>query len=162
MRCAIYPGSFDPVTNGHINLVHRGLAMFDSLIVAVARNSKKDALFELDERVELLRQCLADEPRVEVDTFEGLLVDYARRRGVGVLLRGLRAVSDFEYEFQMANINRKLSPDLDTIFMMTSEDHFYISSNMVREVARLGGSVKALVPPPVNARLNAMFGDKKG
>jgi len=161
MRCAIYPGSFDPVTNGHINLVHRGLALFDKLVVAVARNPQKDHLFGLDERIDLLRQCLNGEPRIEIDTFEGLLVDYAQRRGVGVLLRGLRAVSDFEYEFQMANINRKLSPDLDTIFMMTSEDHFYISSGMVREVARLGGSVQALVPAPVYARLNSMFGDKK-
>jgi len=161
MRCAIYPGSFDPVTNGHINLVQRGLALFDKLIVAVARNPKKDALFDLDERIDLLRQSFGGEQRIEIDTFEGLLVDYAQSKGVSVLLRGLRAVSDFEYEFQMANMNLKLNPNIDTIFMMTSEDHFYISSGMVREVARLGGSVQALVPPPVYARLHAMFGDKK-
>lgn len=161
-RCAIYPGSFDPVTNGHINLVRRGLAMFDRLIVAVANNSRKEPLFNLDERKELLRQCLVDEPRVEIDSFEGLLVHYAQRKGVGVLLRGLRAVSDFEYEFQMANMNRKLAPRIETIFMMTDEAHFYISSGFVREVAVLGGSVRALVPAPVYRRLEQRFGQPLG
>ena len=160
MRSAIYPGSFDPVTNGHINLVHRGLAMFDKLIVAVARNMKKEPLFSIEERVDLLQRCLASETRIEIDTFDGLLVDYAERKGVPVLLRGLRAISDFEYEFQMANMNRKLSPRIETIFMMTSEDHFYISSGFVREVAILGGSVEGLVPDPVLQRLRERFPKK--
>ncbi|MFH1811707.1 MAG: pantetheine-phosphate adenylyltransferase [Pseudomonadota bacterium] len=157
MKCAIYPGSFDPVTNGHVNLVHRGLHLIDKLIVAVAVNTGKNPLFDLDERVDLLQRCFEGNDRVEVDRFEGLLVDYADQRGVQVVLRGLRAVSDFEYEFQMANMNRKLSPRIETIFMMTSEEHFYISSNFVREVARLGGSVKALVPDPVYRRLEERF-----
>lgn len=158
MRCAIYPGSFDPVTNGHINLVHRGLAMFDKLVIAVANNTKKSPLFTFEERLELLRSCFTDEPRVEVDAFEGLLVEYAENKGIPVVLRGLRAVSDFEYEFQMANMNRKLSSKIETIFMMTSEDHFYISSGLVREVAKLGGSVEKLVPAPVYESLKHKLG----
>ena len=157
MKCAIYPGSFDPVTNGHINLVHRGLRMFDKLVVAVANNGHKSPLFSIDERVELLRECLSGEKRVEITSFEGLLVDYASSRGISVVIRGLRAVSDFEYEFQMANMNRKLSPEIETIFMMTGESHFYISSGFVREVARLGGSVRELVPEPVLNKLTEKF-----
>ncbi len=162
MKYAIYPGSFDPVTNGHLNLVRRGLRMFDRLIVAVANNSRKQPLFDIDERLELLRRCLGDDGRVEVDSFEGLLVDYAKRKKVPVVLRGLRAVSDFEYEFQMANMNRKLSPEIETIFMMTGEAHFYISSGFVREVARLGGSVKDLVPDPVLEKLAERFPPQAG
>jgi len=157
MPSAIYPGSFDPPTNGHINVVHRGLAIFDKLIVAVAHNTKKNAMFTFEERVDLLGRCLADEPRVEIDAFDGLLVDYAERKGVPVVLRGLRAVSDFEYEFQMANMNRKLSDKVETMFMMTDEDNFYISSGFVREVASLGGSVRSLVPEPVWQRLEERF-----
>lgn len=160
-RAAIYPGSFDPLTNGHINLVHRGLAMFDRLIIAVANNPKKQHMFSLEERVELLNKCCGDDKRVEIDTFEGLLVDYAERKEVPVLLRGLRAVSDFEYEFQMANMNRKISPRIETIFMMTGEAHFYISSGLVREVAKLGGSVEGLVPDPVLKHLAQRFGEPK-
>lgn len=158
MTCAIYPGSFDPVTNGHINLVHRGLRMFDKLVVAVANNSGKSPLFSIEERMDLLRRCLVNEPRAEVVSFEGLLVNYAKARGISVVLRGLRAVSDFEYEFQMANMNRKLSPEIETIFMMTGEAHFYISSGFVREVARLGGSVRELVPQPVFDKFQERFG----
>ncbi len=153
----IYPGSFDPLTNGHLSLVHRALQMFDKVIVAVAHNPKKNALFSLEERKRLIREALPDEPRVEVDSFEGLLVDYARKRDVMLVMRGLRAVSDFEYEFQMANMNRKLDKQLETVFVMTGEDYFYVSSQLVREVASLGGDVSDLVPPNVLAKLQERF-----
>jgi len=156
MRLAIYPGSFDPLTNGHLSIIHRGLKMFDRLVVAIAVNPKKTPLFTLEERRELIRDACQDE-RVEVDSFQGLLVEYAKQRKVNVLLRGLRAVSDFEYEFQLANMNRKLAPDIETVFMMTGEDYFYISSQLVREVASLGGDVTDLVPPNVYTRLKSKF-----
>jgi pantetheine-phosphate adenylyltransferase len=156
MRVAIYPGSFDPLTNGHLSLIQRGLQMFDRVIVAVAFNPKKVPLFTVEERRQLIREACPDE-RVEVDAFQGLLVEYAKQRGVNVLLRGLRAVSDFEYEFQLANMNRKLAPGIETVFMMTGEDYFYISSQLVREVASLGGDVEGLVPPSVLARLKAKY-----
>ncbi|HVG61162.1 MAG TPA: pantetheine-phosphate adenylyltransferase [Hyalangium sp.] len=159
MPVAIYPGSFDPLTNGHLSLIQRGLQMFDRLIVAIAVNPKKVPLFSLDERKELIRQACPD-PRVEVDSFQGLLVEYAKQRNVNVLIRGLRAVSDFEYEFQLANMNRKLAPGIETVFMMTGEDYFYISSQLVREVASLGGDVTGLVPENVHAKLVAKF-DRK-
>jgi pantetheine-phosphate adenylyltransferase len=156
MRLAIYPGSFDPLTNGHLSIIHRGLKMFDRLVVAIAVNPKKTPLFSLEERRELIRDACQD-GRVEVDSFQGLLVEYAKQRQVNVLLRGLRAVSDFEYEFQLANMNRKLAPDIETVFMMTGEDYFYISSQLVREVAALGGDVTDLVPPNVYAKLKSKF-----
>ena len=159
MRLAIYPGSFDPLTNGHLSLIQRGLQMFDRLIVAIAVNPKKTPLFSLEERRELIREACPD-PRVEVDSFQGLLVQYAKQRKVNVLIRGLRAVSDFEYEFQLANMNRKLAPGIETVFMMTGEDYFYISSQLVREVASLGGDVTGLVPENVHAKLVAKFGRK--
>jgi pantetheine-phosphate adenylyltransferase len=152
----IYPGSFDPLTNGHLSLIKRGLFIFDKLIVAIATNPKKTPMFSVDERKELIREACGD-PRVEVDAFQGLLVDYAKKRGVKTILRGLRAVSDFEYEFQMANMNRKLDPHFETVFMMTGEDYFYISSQMVREVATLGGNVDGLVPENVLKKLDARF-----
>jgi pantetheine-phosphate adenylyltransferase len=155
-RIAIYPGSFDPLTHGHLSIITRGLRILDKLIVAVVLNPKKQPLFSVEERMQLIRDAVND-PRVEVDQFQGLLVDYARRKGVTTVLRGLRAVSDFEYEFQMANMNRKLEPDFETIFMMTGEDYFYISSQLVREVAALGGNVGGLVPPNVLARLKEKF-----
>ncbi|HSP80528.1 MAG TPA: pantetheine-phosphate adenylyltransferase, partial [Myxococcaceae bacterium] len=127
MRIAIYPGSFDPLTNGHLSIIQRALQIFDRLIVAVAVNPKKVPLFTVEERRSLIQDACQD-PRVEVDAFQGLLVEYAKRRGVNVLLRGLRAVSDFEYEFQLANMNRKLAPGIETVFMMTGEDYFYLSS----------------------------------
>jgi pantetheine-phosphate adenylyltransferase len=133
--------------------------MFDRLIVAIAVNPKKVPLFSLEERRELIREACQD-PRVEVDSFEGLLVEYAKQRKVNVLIRGLRAVSDFEYEFQLANMNRKLAPGIETVFMMTGEDYFYISSQLVREVASLGGDVRGLVPDNVNAKLVAKFARK--
>lgn len=156
-RIAIYPGSFDPPTNGHLSIIRRGLEVFDGLVVAVAHNPAKSPLFSPEERVELLREAVGGDPRVEFDRFEGLLVDYARRRGVYVVLRGLRAVSDFEYEFQLANMNRKLEPAIDTLFMMTGEDSFYISSRFVREVATLGGNVGGMVPPNVLRKLDERF-----
>ncbi len=156
MRLAIYPGSFDPLTNGHLSIIQRGLKMFDRLVVAIAVNPKKVPLFTLEERRELIRDAVQDD-RVEVDSFQGLLVEYAKQRKVNVLLRGLRAVSDFEYEFQLANMNRKLAPDIETVFMMTGEDYFYISSQLVREVASLGGDVTDLVPPNVYTKLKSKF-----
>jgi pantetheine-phosphate adenylyltransferase len=158
MAVAIYPGSFDPLTNGHVSLIHRALQMFDRVIVAIAVNPKKTPLFTVEERKEIIREAFAD-PRIEIDDFCGLLVDYARRRNVNIVLRGLRAVSDFEYEFQMANMNRKLSNNgVETVFLMTGEDYFYISSQIVREVASLGANVKGLVPPNVERKLAAKFG----
>ncbi|MCY1042014.1 pantetheine-phosphate adenylyltransferase [Corallococcus sp. bb12-1] len=159
MPVAIYPGSFDPLTNGHLSLIQRSLKMFDRLIVAIAVNPKKTPLFSQEERIELIRDAVKDS-RVEVDAFHGLLVDYVHQRQVGVVIRGLRAVSDFEYEFQLANMNRKLAPDIDTVFMMTGEDYFYISSQLVREVASFGGNVEGLVPPNVYAGLKKKFGTK--
>ncbi len=156
-RIALYPGSFDPPTNGHLSIIQRGLKMFDGLIVAVLRNPEKDAVFSVDERVKLLRGAVNDDPRVQVKTFAGLLVKFAEEQGVNTVLRGLRAVSDFEYEFQMANMNRKLAPDLETLFMMTGEDYFYISSRFVRDVARLGGDVSGLVPANVLKALKEKF-----
>jgi pantetheine-phosphate adenylyltransferase len=161
MRAAIYPGSFDPLTNGHLSLIHRGLKMFDKVIVAIAINPKKSPLFSVDERRQFILDAVGRDPRVEVDDFHGLLVEYARQRGVQVVLRGLRAVSDFEFEFQLANMNRKLSPELETVFMMTGEDYFYLSSNLVREVASFGGNVEGIVPPNVLAGLKQRYGTSK-
>lgn len=158
MPAAIYPGSFDPLTNGHLSIIQRGLQIFDRVIVAIASNPQKQAaLFTVEERRQLIREAIPD-PRVEVDDFQGLLVSYAQRRGVHVILRGLRAVSDFEYEFQMANMNRALDPKVETVFMMTGEDYFFISSRIVREVASLGGDVDGLVPPNVHQKLKERFG----
>jgi pantetheine-phosphate adenylyltransferase len=156
MRAAIYPGSFDPLTNGHLSLIQRGLEMFDRLIVAILVNPKKTPLFSIEERRALIKDAVND-PRIEIDAFEGLLVEYAKKKKVRVILRGLRAVSDFEYEFQLANMNRKLRPDIETVFMMTGEDYFYISSNLVREVASLGGNVEGLVPANVLEKLKAKY-----
>jgi pantetheine-phosphate adenylyltransferase len=155
---AIYPGSFDPITNGHIELLLRGLEVFDRLIVAVAHNPRKQPMFTTQERVKLIREALPGRPNVEVDCFEGLLVDYAARRKAGVILRGLRAVADFEYEFQMANMNKKLDPMLETVFMMTGEKYFFLSSQNVREVATFGGPVGDLVPPNVATALREKLG----
>jgi pantetheine-phosphate adenylyltransferase len=157
-RIALYPGSFDPPTNGHLSIIQRGLKMFDGLIVAVLNNPAKDAVFSVEDRVELLRGAVDGDKRVQVKTFSGLLVKFAQEEGVNTVLRGLRAVSDFEYEFQMANMNRKLDRELETLFMMTGEDYFYISSRFVRDVARLGGDVTGLVPQNVLAALRRRFG----
>jgi pantetheine-phosphate adenylyltransferase len=150
---AIYPGSFDPVTNGHLDLIERGEKMFDLVIVAVLQNVDKQPLFTVPERVEMLREVTKQWPAVEVDVFKGLLVDYARKRGAGVILRGIRAVSDYEYELQMALMNRKLEPTLETVFMMPADKYSYVSSRLVREVAQAGGPVKGLVPDVVEQKL---------
>ncbi len=157
MRNIIYPGSFDPLTNGHLSLIHRALRVFDRVIVAVLDNPSKTPLFSVAERMALIQEAAGKEPGVEVDSFKGLLVDYARHKGVSTVLRGLRAVSDFEYEFQMANMNRKLFPDFETVFMMTGEDYFYVSSQLVREIASLGGDVSGLVPANVLKKLQSRF-----
>jgi pantetheine-phosphate adenylyltransferase len=157
MRSAIYPGSFDPLTNGHLSIIHRGLELFDRVVVAIATNPKKVPLFSVEDRAALIREAVGGDPRVEVDDFQGLLVDYAQRRGIQVVLRGLRAVSDFEYEFMMANMNRKLAPKIETVFMMTGEDYFYISSQNIREAASLGGNVEGMVPPGVLAKLRERY-----
>ena len=156
-RTAIYAGSFDPITRGHEDLIRRSLEFVDRIVVAVATNVSKQPLFSAPERVELIRTALDDEPRVEVRQLDGLLVDFARTVGARLLVRGLRAVSDFEYEFQMALMNRHLSPDLETIFMVPSLDLTYVSSSLVREVAKFGGDVGGLVHPSVDAALRARF-----
>ncbi len=152
---AIYPGSFDPVTNGHLDLIARGARIFDRLVVAVLQNLEKEPLFPATERVEMLRQVTAEWANVEVDLFAGLLVDYVRRQNAQVILRGIRAVSDYEYELQMALMNRRLEPGVETVFMMPAERYSYLSSRLVREVARLGGNIEGLVPAPVVERLRA-------
>jgi pantetheine-phosphate adenylyltransferase len=159
MTCtAVYAGSFDPITRGHEDLMRRSLGFVDRLLVAVAAvNSSKQPLFTLDERMELIRTAIADEPRIEVHPFAGLLVDFAAARGAGVLIRGLRAVSDFEYEFQMALMNRHLSGRLETLFMVPSLDMTYISSSIVREVARYQGNVEGLVSPAVAVALRRKY-----
>lgn len=150
---AIYPGSFDPVTNGHLDLIERGSKLFDRLVVAVLRNLDKDPLFGVSERVEMLREVTRPWPNVAVDIFDGLLVQYARQKKAQVILRGIRAISDYEYELQMALMNRKLAPEIETVFMMPAETYSYLSSRLVKEIFRLGGSVGELVPPIVLERL---------
>lgn len=159
MSTAIYPGSFDPLTNGHISIIRGALVVVDKLIIAVLNNPKKQSLFSVDERIELIREAVGvDESRIEVDSFGGLLVDYCRRKDVKVVVRGLRAVADFEYELQMANMNRHLYEDMETVFLMANDAYFYVSSNIVKEAASLGGDVSALVPPNVSLRLKAKLG----
>ncbi len=156
-RIAIYPGSFDPCTNGHLSLVHRGLKIFDGLVVAVANNPDKAPLFSVSERKQFIVDAIGGDARVEVDSFDGLLVEYAKKRGLHTVLRGLRAVSDFEYEFQLANMNRKLDPQFDSVFVMTGKDYFYVSARLVREVARFGGDVSDLVPKSVLQALERKY-----
>ncbi|MGH7615956.1 MAG: pantetheine-phosphate adenylyltransferase [Gemmatimonadaceae bacterium] len=157
MRIAIYAGSFDPITRGHEDLIHRSLEFVDRLIVAVATNAAKAPLLSVGERVELIRATVAGEPRVDVRSFEGLLVDFAAREHANLLIRGLRAVSDFEYEYQMALMNRHLSPRLETVYMVPSLETTYISASLVREVARFGGDLTSLVHPAVAAALVARY-----
>lgn len=152
---AIYPGSFDPVTNGHLDLIERGAKIFGRLVVAVLRNTEKAPLFTLAERVEMMSEATRVFPNVEVDAFDGLLVEYARKLGAHILLRGIRAVSDYEFELQMAMMNRKLEPRLETVFMLPGEAYSYLSSRLVREIAKLGGPVHGLVPATVEQRLRA-------
>lgn len=154
---AIYPGSFDPLTNGHVDIIQRGSRLFDRIVVGVLINLEKAPLFTVPERVAIAREVFRDWPNVEVDTFDGLLVEYAGRKGAGVIVRGLRALSDFEYELQMALMNRRLNQNVETVFMMPAEPYTYVSSRLVKEVVALGGSVHGLVPELVEARLR----DKK-
>ena len=150
---AVYPGSFDPLTNGHVDIITRGSRLFDRIIVAILVNAEKSPLFTIPERVEITRTVFADLPNVEVDRFEGLLVDYAEKRQAQVIVRGLRAISDFEYEFQMALMNRRLSGKLETVFMMPAEQYTYTSSRVIKEVFSLGGKIHGLVPEMVERRL---------
>lgn len=152
-RVAVYPGTFDPLTNGHVDIIQRGAAIFDRIVVAVLVNPAKSPLFSVAERVEMTRAVFASRPGVEVDTFEGLLVDYARQRRADVIVRGLRAISDFEFEMQMALMNRRLSASIETVLMMPAESYTYLSSKLVKEVFALGGSIRGLVPELVENRL---------
>jgi pantetheine-phosphate adenylyltransferase len=156
-KIAVYPGSFDPVTFGHLDILMRGLELFDRIIIAVASNIEKNALFSVKERMELIGLAINNDEHVIIDTFEGLLVDYVKKVNARFVLRGLRAMSDFEYEFQMASMNRNLNQDMDTIFMMTSKDYFFLSSRTIKEVASFGGCVRDLVPPAVEKRLKERF-----
>jgi pantetheine-phosphate adenylyltransferase len=150
---AIYPGSFDPITNGHLDLIERSARLVDHLIVSILRNERKQALFSVQDRMEMVREVIGPWPNVQVDFFEGLLVDHATRHGATLIIRGIRAISDYEYEWQMALMNRRLRPQVETMFLMAGEAYSYISSNLVKEVIRLGGEVSDLVPPVVEERL---------
>ncbi|MBI5283247.1 MAG: pantetheine-phosphate adenylyltransferase [Candidatus Solibacter usitatus] len=154
---AVYPGSFDPITNGHLDLVERCAPLVDRLVVAVLRNAHKNPLFSLEERVEMLGEVLQPFPNVEIDSFDGLLVDYARHKQAQLLLRGIRAISDYEYELQMALMNRRLAPEIETMFMMAGEAYSFLSSKLVKEVIGLGGNISGLVPPSVEERLKQRF-----
>ncbi|MCK7575828.1 MAG: pantetheine-phosphate adenylyltransferase [Chromatiales bacterium] len=158
MRTVVYPGTFDPITNGHVDLIHRAARLFDRVVVAVAADTGKTPMFSTEERVELVRGSVAGHPNVEILPFEGLLVNFARTLGVSVIMRGLRAVSDFEYEFQLAGMNRRMAPDIETLFLTPAEQYAYISSSLVREIARLRGDVSTFVTPTVQAALRARFG----
>lgn len=152
-RVAVFPGSFDPITNGHIDIIERAQEIFDEIIVAVLENPQKECLFNVQERVEMIREIFSNSPKVKVETFDGLLMNYMRKKGARVVIRGLRAISDFEYEFQMALMNRKLNPEVETLFMMPNVVYSYLSSRLVKEVYSLGGCVKDLVPPVVEKYL---------
>ncbi len=161
MKMGIYPGSFDPFTCGHLDIVHRALHVVEKLVVAVAINVRKTPAFTVEERLEMIRDSVLGVKGVEVDAFSGLLVDYAKQKRARIIIRGLRALSDFENEFQMAHMNRRLAPDLETIFMMTSQEHFYISSQTVKEVAYFGGDIRNVVPDAVRAKLQQKGVDSK-
>lgn len=159
---AIYPGSFDPITSGHLDLIARGARLADRLVVAILRNENKQPLFSIEERADMLREVLSGYPNVEVDSFDGLLVDYAAKRNAGLILRGIRAISDYEYELQMALMNRRLRPEIETVFLMSGEAYSFISSRLVKEIIRFGGNISGLVPPAVEARLkNRFLGEQK-
>jgi pantetheine-phosphate adenylyltransferase len=155
---AVFPGSFDPITNGHLDIIGRSLSVFDQVTIAILVNPEKHPLFTVEERVAIIREAFQGEERVQVDTFSGLLVDYAERLGASVIVRGLRAISDFEFEFQMALMNRRLNPRIETVFMMPAESYSYLSSRLVKEVFQLGGRVRELVPAVVERRLREKYG----
>jgi pantetheine-phosphate adenylyltransferase len=153
VKLAVYPGTFDPITNGHADILRRSLKIFDRVVVALAENVRKEPLFSIEERRKMIADALGADARLEIDAFQGLLADYCRRRGALVVIRGLRALADFEYEFQTAHMNRRLAPDVETMFLMTGEESFYVSSSLVKEVALMGGDVSGLVPAGVVAAL---------
>lgn len=157
-KIAVYPGTFDPITNGHLSIVNRALKIFDKLVIAILNNPVKAPLFSLEERIDMIKRALKDKPNVEVDAFDGLLVDYVVEKKSNVILRGLRALSDFEYEFQMALMNRKLNREVQSIFLMTDYKWFYTSSTIIKEAASLGGDISGLVPAVVNGKLKEKFG----
>ena len=157
-KIAVYPGSFDPITYGHLDIINRGLKVFDEVIIAVACNSQKNALFSFDERVAMIKDVVKDQERVTVDTFTGLLIDYVARKKAHVIIRGLRAISDFEYEFQIAQMNSCISQNVETLFMMTSLQYGYLSSSIVKEVCSLNGNIDGFVPPEVKTALRAKYG----
>ncbi len=161
-RVAVYAGSFDPPTNGHVDIIRRAAGLFDLLVVAVAKNPRKSGVFSVEERVELLREVIGGDARIEVDVIEGLLVDYARRRGAVAVIRGLRAVADFDFEFQMACMNHHLAPGVETVFLMTAQEYLFVSSSLVKEVASFGGDVTRFVPAPVLPKLLERLGDRRG
>ncbi|MBI3610861.1 MAG: pantetheine-phosphate adenylyltransferase [Nitrospirae bacterium] len=161
MKIGVYPGTFDPITNGHLDLIRRSLHIFDRVIVAVAPNPKKQPLFDIHERVAMIKEATRDLPYVEVEIFEGLLAEYMKRKGVHAIIRGLRAISDFEHEFMMALLNRKLDSDVETVFLMPSEEYSYITSSAIKEVASYGGLLKDFVPPVVARRLREQFQKKQ-
>jgi pantetheine-phosphate adenylyltransferase len=158
---AIYPGSFDPITNGHLDVIARGARLADRLIVAILRNENKQILFSLNERISMLEEVLGCYENVEIEAFDGLLVDFASQRGASVILRGIRAISDYEYELQMALMNRRLNSGIETVFLMAGEAYSFISSRLVKEVVRLGGNISGLVPPSVERRLQERFGRER-
>ena len=160
-KTAIYPGFFDPVTNGHLSIVKRGLEIFDKLIISILNNPQKVPLFSIEERISMIKQALQNEPNIEVDTFDGLLVDYVVEKKSNIILRGIRALSDFEYEFQMALMNRKLNRDVQSVFLMTDYKWFYISSTIIKEASSFGGDVSGLVPEFVNEKLKEKFLETK-
>lgn len=161
-RVAIYPGSFDPLTNGHVDIITRGAALFDRIVVGVLVNAGKTPLFDVETRLAIIRETFVARPNVEAEQFDGLLIDYARRKGATAIVRGLRAVSDFEYEMQMALMNRHLEPSVETVFMMPAEQYTYVSSRLVKEVASLGGDVTGLVPDRVAVRLRSAYQKRTG
>ncbi|KXS39612.1 MULTISPECIES: pantetheine-phosphate adenylyltransferase [unclassified Candidatus Frackibacter] len=161
-KIAVYPGSFDPITNGHLDIIERTTKIFDNVIVAVFHNPNKKPLFSMEERVEIITEAVADFENVEVDSFEGLLTDYIKQQKAQVIVRGLRAVSDFETEFQMASMNKKLEPEVETIFMMTNNKYAYLSSSIIKEVSNFGGCIEDLVPEHVISRLKKKIGGNQG
>lgn len=162
MRICVYPGSFDPVTNGHLDIIERASKIFDKLIVAVLVNSSKTPVFSINERIEMIQDIVKDKKNIVVDSFSGMLIDYMKEKNAKVIIKGLRAVSDFEYEFQMALMNKKMNPTIDTLFMMTSSKYSYLSSSMVREIARHGGNISEFVPKIIKRRIFEKFNNGKG